>query len=96
MSLPKKLETDLGTVALFVQSVATDMATSNDSRRSFNSPMNSSVSYSKNSWCGCLPMNAGDTIKDDVVDETMEVPITKKMAFNFGKSQKMPFVFIED
>jgi len=85
----------VGAVAVFAQSatVATvGAAVPNDT----NLPLNPYTFHSSNypgAGLRCyLPVDVGSVAKD----ELMEVPITKKMAFNFGKPKKMQFVFIED
>ena len=82
----------VGAVAMLVQPVKADAIVSDDSGQSFN-PYSYRGDYYPGTGMRCfLPVDVGDI----GANELMEVPITKKMVFNFGKPQKIQFAFIED
>ena len=92
MSLPKKLETD-AFIAMLVHPPIADF----DNAASHVG--HSFIPYTHPDVCHLvsdLQHHSHRDMKDVETNELMEVPVTQKVAFSFGKPQKMQFVFIED
>jgi len=82
----------VGAVAMFTQSADVGAIASDDTSQHFTPYSYRNVSYAETGLRCYLPVDMGSVD----ANEPMEVPITKKMVFNFGKPQKMQFAYIED